>query len=94
MRDGLLRDVLHHAHADRVVELVHVQRVVGGLARMPRSSTSTLCACAREFLGHGETAPAAADDGDVHGLQIRHGHIQWFTFNGSHSNGFIQSTHR
>ena len=33
MRDGFLGDVLHHAQANGVVQFVHVQRVVGRLAR-------------------------------------------------------------
>src|ERR1051326_924286 len=62
-RDGLLRDVLHHLHANAVIELVHAVDIIARLAqtaafehdhRQPGSG--------RQFLRHEEPEPPAAYD--------------------------------
>ena len=73
VRDGLFGDVLHHAQADVVIELVHVHGVVGHASRGAAFERQHVeRSPADEFLRHGEAGPAAADDGDVYGFEIGH----------------------
>ncbi len=79
VRYGLFGDVLHHAQADVVVELVHVHRVVGQTARGAAFQRQHVQRCpGNKLLGHGETGPAAADDGDIHGFEVSHMGCQRF----------------
>src|SRR5580658_877973 len=81
VRYGLFRDVLHHAQADVVVELVHVHGIIGQISRgaafqrqhADRSS-------AHQFLGHGQAGPAAADDGDINRFKVGHGCLYSMSF--------------
>jgi len=46
VRGGFLRQVLHHAVAERIVQLIHSLRVIGELAagRAPRPPPTATCA--------------------------------------------------
>jgi hypothetical protein len=66
-RHGLLRKILHHAHADGVIELVHALGVVFGLSGAAALKHYDRERGARaEFLGHEQAGPSAPDDHDVH----------------------------
>ncbi len=73
VRDGLFSDVLHHAQADVVVELIHVHGVFGEAARVAAFKSQDVGRGAGdELLGHGESGPAAADDHDIYGFEVGH----------------------
>jgi hypothetical protein len=73
MRDGIVRYVLHQAKTDGVIELVHIGRVVGGFARRAAlEDQDGQRRAARDFLGHGEAGPAAADNRNVYRLECFH----------------------
>ena len=73
MRDGLVRDVLHQPHADRVVELVHSGRIVGGFSRRAAlQNQNRKRGAAGDFFRHREAGPAAADNRNVYRLECLH----------------------
>ncbi len=74
--DGLVGDVLHHAQADGVVELVHVVGIVGGLARAATfENRDGQAGAGGDLFRHHQAGPAAADDGHVDWFEVFH---NWF----------------
>src|SRR5260370_25190433 len=66
-RHCLLRKILHHAHADGVVELIHALGVVFGLSGAAALKHYDRERGARaEFLGHEQAGPSPPDDHDIH----------------------------
>src|SRR5689334_3873270 len=73
VRNSLVGDVLHHAKADGIVELVHVPGIVGGLARSPAfEDRDRQAAAGGDLLRHHQAGPAAAHDSHVDWFEVFH----------------------
>ena len=69
MRGGLLREILHHAEAQRVIELVHPRGVIGKLARLPSLQHHHGERRSRgDLLGQGEADESATGNHNIDGL--------------------------
>ena len=69
MRDGLLRWILHQAHAPHV-DFIHAAGVLGDVAGRATLEDSYLQSGSGGYLlGHDQAAPPAANDDYIRGLK-------------------------